>query len=259
MTADGLPLIGLTTYNWPADFSGQPSDLIGLTYPYIRAVRAAGGVPVLLPHGARAQELETVVARLDGLVLPGGEDVDPAEYGQDQIPECGRIDRDRDALELQLARQAAEGGLPVLAVCRGHQVLNVALGGTLWQDLKAQLPAAQEHACAYLEDAGTLAHQVRVMQNSRLVDILGTEQIGTNSSHHQAIRTLGAGLVATAWAPDDVIEGIELRGHPFAVGVQWHPERMYREHPRMLRLFEVLVEAARARSAARLLRSEGSN
>ncbi len=251
MAAGALPLIGLTTYNRPADFSGQPVDLIGLTHPYIRAVRAAGGVPLLLPHGVGAAELETLVARLDGLVLPGGEDVDPTEYGHVQIPECGRIDQDRDALELHLARLAAEGGLPTLAVCRGHQVLNVSLGGTLWQDLRAQVPTAQEHACAYLQDAGTPAHQVRVRQQSRLAHILGTDRIGTNSSHHQAIRTLGAGLVATAWAPDDVIEGVELPGHPFAIGVQWHPETMYREHPRMLGLFEALVEAARARSAAR--------
>jgi putative glutamine amidotransferase len=250
MADKSLPLIGLTTYRRPADFSGKQVDLMGLTLPYIQAVRAAGGVPVLLPHDAGAEEVETLVAGLDGLVLPGGEDVDPAEYGQDKIPECGHVDRDRDALELQLARRATEGGLPVLAICRGHQVLNVALGGTLWQDLPAQVPGAQEHSCAYLENSGTLAHEVRITRSSVLVDILGTDQVGTNSSHHQAIRALGAGLVPTAWAPDDVIEAVELKGHPFAVGVQWHPERMYREYPRMLRPFVALMEAALVRSAA---------
>jgi putative glutamine amidotransferase len=247
MAAGAFPLIGLTTYSRPADFSGHQVDLNGLTHPYIRAVRAAGGVPVLLPHGAATQELETLIARLDGLVLPGGEDVDPAEYGEEVIPECGPIDRDRDALELPLVRRGAGSGLPMLAICRGHQVLNIALGGTLWQDLPAQLPAAQEHSCAHLEDERILAHQVRVKPGSLLADVLEAEQIGTNSSHHQAIRTLGRGLVATAWSPDDVIEGVELQGHPFAVGVQWHPERMYPEHPRMLRLFQALVEAARRR------------
>ena len=116
MVARTWPLIGLTTYNRPADFSGSQVDLNGLTHPYIRAVRAAGGVPILLPHGATAHGLDTLMVYLDGLVLPGGEDVDPAEYGEDRIPECGRIDQDRDALELQLTRRAVESGLPMLAM-----------------------------------------------------------------------------------------------------------------------------------------------
>jgi putative glutamine amidotransferase len=172
--------------------------------------------------------------------------VDPVEYGEPEIPACGEIDRERDALELSLARHAIEAELPLLAICRGHQVLNVALGGTLWQDLASQLSDSQPHACYHLEEQNVLAHSVRVSSDSRVHSILGVETIGTNSSHHQAIRDLAAGLVATAWAPDGVIEAVELPGHPFAIGLQWHPERMVTADPRMLRPFEALVEAAQS-------------
>lgn len=251
------PLIGLTTYDRPADFFGKQLPLVGLTRPYIRAVRAAGGVPVLLPHGAPAEEWAALMHYLDGLILPGGEDVDPAVYRDERIQECGIVDRERDRLELGLARRAIESALPLLGICRGHQVLNVAQGGSLWQDIAAQLPTAQDHSCSHLEDAGLLAHNVRIKGGSLLAGVIGKEEIGTNSSHHQAIRTVGAGLVVTAWAPDGVIEGVELPGHPFAVGVQWHPERMCDRHPPMLRLFEALVEAAHDRSRSRSMESLG--
>ncbi len=247
----GRPLIGLTTYRRPVDFGGFQSDLTGLTLPYLDAVRAAGGVPLLLPHQADPDELLALAGRLDGLVLPGGEDVAPAEYGETTIPECGAVDAGRDVLELTLARLAIETGLPLLAICRGHQVLNVALGGALWQDLRSQCPQAQRHDYYGPDYRSFLAHPVRLQAGSRAAAILGTDAIGTNSSHHQAVRDLAAGLVATGHAPDGVIEAIELSGHPFALGVQWHPEGMFRQDPRMLRPFEALVEAARERATTR--------
>ena len=246
MANSPFPLIGLTTYGRQIQFGDYQADFNGLTLPYIRAIRSAGGTPLLIPHGASDSELQSLVGRLDGLILPGGEDVDPQEYDAVEIPECGRIDRDRDLLELRVARHAIERGLPLLAICRGHQVLNVALGGTLWQDLEAQVPDSQPHACRHLEEQNRLAHEVRLSAGSRLHSILGVETIGTNSSHHQAIRELALGLVITARAPDGVVEAVELPEHPFAVGLQWHPERMVLAHPRMLRPFEALVEAARS-------------
>jgi putative glutamine amidotransferase len=246
MAGNVFPLIGLTTYNRPVEMGGRSVDMNGLLFSYINAIRAAGGLPVLIPHGAAEDELMALVGRLDGLILPGGEDVDPTAYGEILMPECGRIDLGRDALELQLARYAVERGLPLLAICRGHQVLNVVLGGTLWQDLPSQVPDSQQHTCRDIEEQKLLAHTVRVSPDSHLRAILGVETIGTNSSHHQAIRELAAGLIVTAWAPDEVIEAIELPEHPFAIGLQWHPERMVQAYPRMLRPFEALVDAAHA-------------
>jgi len=238
------PLIGLGTCCRPVGLAGAQVDLNGLTFSYINAVRAAGGIPVLLPHGAGQDELMALAGRLDGLLLPGGEDVDPGAYGEAPLPACGRIDRERDALEFSLAHYAVESGLPLLAICRGHQVLNVVLGGTLWQDLPSQQPHTQRHTYYGPENRTLLAHTVRIRPDSQLRAILGVDEIGTNSSHHQAIRDLAAGLVATAHAPDGVIEAVELPGHPFALGLQWHPEGMYHEFPRMLRPFEALVAQA---------------
>ncbi len=244
MLKNPAPLIGLTTYSRPAQFGNNLLALNGLTHPYIDAIRLAGGIPLLIPHGAEETELRSLVGILDGLILPGGEDVDPQEYGEPEIPECGQIDQNRDRLELGIARIAIEKRLPLLAICRGHQVLNVALGGTLWQDLAAQVPDSQPHACSHLEKENRLAHEVELVAGSRLHTILGVETIGTNSSHHQAIRELAPGLVVTGRAPDGVIEAVEIPEHPFTIGLQWHPERMVQQDPRMLRPFEALVEAA---------------
>jgi putative glutamine amidotransferase len=244
MFKSSSPLIGLTTYSRPAQFGDDLIEINGLTDPYINAVRLAGGIPILIPHSAEEAELQSLVNRLDALILPGGEDVDPQEYGDLQIPECGRIDRSRDQLELSIVRIAIENRLPLLAICRGHQVLNVALGGTLWQDLTAQVPDSQPHACQHYEKVNRLAHKVELVSGSQLQTILGAIVIGTNSSHHQAIRLLAPGLVVTGRSPDGVVEAVEMPEHPFVVGLQWHPERMLQQHPRMLRPFEALVEAA---------------
>lgn len=245
MAARDYPLIGLTTRSIQTEIANSPVDFHGLAQAYIGAVRAAGGAPVLLPHGATDEELGALAGRLDGLLLTGGKDVDPAEYGEEALPQCGAVSAARDRLEFSLVRHAVRLELPLLAICRGPQVVNVALGGSLWQDLPAQLPNAIRHNFRGPEYHAVLAHRVTIAAGSRLQAILGAEEVGVNSSHHQAIRELADGLVATAHAPDGVIEGVELPGHSFAVGVQWHPELMYREHPIMLRLFEALVEAAR--------------
>lgn len=244
MALKQAPLIGLSTYAKKADFSGRPTTLTGLTLPYIEAVRAAGGLPVLLPHRASPEELAQLLPRLDGLLLPGGEDINPAAYGQARRDQCGEVDDDRDDLELRLTRLALEKQVPLLAICRGLQVLNVALGGTLWQDLAFQRPGDIQHDRFGPDWRTALVHPVAIEPGSRVARIMGAAAVQTNSSHHQAVRELAPGLRAVGHAPDGVVEAVELPDHPFAVGLQWHPEGMFLQYPEMLRPFRALVEAA---------------
>lgn len=212
-------------------------------------MEAAGGIPVILPvlPSPRIPELGR---RLDGILLAGGVDVDPGLYGEEPLPGLGAVTPERDAFELALVRWAWEEGLPLLGICRGIQVLNVAAGGTLFQDLSSQLSSGllkhEQKAPRWHE-----THLVRVAGGSRLARILGREELRVNSFHHQAVREVAPGWRAVAWAPDGVIEGIESSEHPFALGVQWHAEGMWDRHPLHLRLFVALVEAAREKGGAR--------
>ena len=175
--------------------------------------------------------------------------MDPATYGEARRPECGRIDPPRDRVELQLTRWALEDDKPVLGLCRGIQVVNVALGGTLYQDLAADWPQAMKHD--YFPTGGFardyLSHDVTVTAGTRLAGILGDRAM-VNSMHHQGIRTLGRDLTASAHAPDGLIEGIETAGS-FCVGVQWHPETLTDAHPAMARLFDEFIAAAGSAAA----------
>ena len=184
-------------------------------------------------------DVEQLLGAVDGLVLTGGGDVDPQIYGENSLPSMGSIDPKRDHFELEITRRALEAGKPVLAICRGHQVLNVAAGGTLIQDTTSQVPEAIKHrqsAPIYYP-----SHTVRVKEGSRLHGIFGKGELGVNTSHHQAVKDLGEGLVATAWAPDGVIEAMELPGDVFVLGVQWHPERMI--DGEMLKIFQAFIAA----------------
>jgi putative glutamine amidotransferase len=249
MTASGMtgtrrPLIGLTCYAEPARWAAWEAPAALLPLSYAQRVAAAGGIPVLLPPVPGVAE---AAAHLDGLLLTGGGDIDPAAYGARPHPRTGRVSRQRDQAELDLLRAALAGGLPVLGICRGLQVLNIALGGTLHQHL-ADLAGPGGDAC-HTPPPGTFgSHPVRVAPGSTLAQVLGSEgkeQVLTvPTAHHQAIDRLGDGLHATAWAADGVIEAAELPPgsgyHPFVVAVQWHPEAG--EDPR---LFQALTAAAR--------------
>jgi putative glutamine amidotransferase len=218
---------------------------------YAEAVEAAGGEAVrLLPGEAPDGALE----RLDGLVLSGGADIDPAAYGEPVREGMDvEIDRERDALELPLARAAVERDLPVLGICRGVQVLNVALGGTLYQDVDVERTGRQawshqqrrSHPGAPLDAA---IHPVAIEPGSRLREIAGADRLGVNTFHHQAIRDPAPGLVVAARAVEPggagVIEAVELPGRRFVLGVQWHPERMWKREAACARLFGALVRAA---------------
>lgn len=223
------PLIGISCYLEPARFGVWDVSAALLGRTYLDCVVAAGGVPVLLPPVGSWSSAE--VSRLDALVLAGGPDLDPATYHRQAHPMTGRPRPERDTAEFQLLAAARETGVPVLGVCRGMQVLNVALGGTLHQHLDSQ---------DHLPAPGTFGRvPVKVAAGSRLAGILG-EQVTVSCHHHQGVDRLGPGLNPVAWAADGTVEAIELVGGDFLVGVQWHPE----EDSGDVRLFQALMEAA---------------
>lgn len=220
---------------------------------YLEAVAAAGGLPVVLPPlepGGLdlAQVAAALLARVDGLLLTGGDDLDPRHYGQEPDPRLGWVDPDRDALELALAQEALRRRTPLLAICRGVQVLNVAAGGDLHQDLGevARLQHSQRAPRWHR------SHPVRVHPGSRLAQLLDTPggEVAVNSFHHQAVRQVAPGFRAVAHASDGVVEAIERAGEDhFCVGVQWHPEHLVGRWPEQRGLFRGLVEAARVAAA----------
>ncbi|MGQ9667616.1 MAG: gamma-glutamyl-gamma-aminobutyrate hydrolase family protein [Anaerolineae bacterium] len=239
------PVIGIPCAQMELDANRPPA--MGAQKTYIEALVRAGAVPILIPLGMQEGAVEELAARLDGLLLAGGEDVDPQFYGAAPHPTMKHTDPLRDAVEIALTRWMMERDRPVLAICRGHQLLNVALGGTLIQDVPSELPLACEHARFFpAHPLDEIAHEVNLAPASRLFALFGQEKLGVNSRHHQAVKELGDGLVATAWAPDGVIEGMELPGRRFVIGVQWHPENLLDAMPIMRRLFEAFTaEAAR--------------
>ena len=210
----------------------------------LHGILAAGGLPAMLPFEENLSLYEAYLARCDGFLFTGGGDIDPRLYGEEPSPFLGSVNPVRDAAELPLARLLAERNKPVLAICRGCQVLCAALGGTLVQDIPSEVSGALNHRQTEAEDAAT--HLVRVAPGSLLYGALGREELRVNSLHHQAVKEPGPRLTVSAWAPDGVCEAVELPGHPFYLGVQWHPERMYQHDPCSLALFRALVRAAEA-------------
>ena len=249
MTVKRRPLIGVTTQTLQA-IEGIPAELPMswvMNQRYVHSLVSAGAAPVLLPLlSDDLDSLRAVYDRLDGILVPGGVDIDPAIYREPRHELLGRLDPARDVTEVAITRWALEDWKPFLGLCRGLQVLSVALGGTLWQDITGERPGSAKHD--YFPNAGFardhLAHQVEVRSDSRLGDALGTGSIAVNSMHHQGIRDLGARLIPTAIAADGLIEGAELEGGGFAVGVQWHPEMFPSGEPGVGKLFEDFVAAA---------------
>jgi len=215
---------------------------------YLNAVQQAGGVPVPLPPqlepGARAEILKHV----SGVLLTGGGDVDPARFGEAAHPTTCEVSGARDELEIDLTQWALARRAPLLAVCRGLQVLNVALGGSLYQDIPSEPGSPLDHSQTGLQGKArnVTAHQVKVREGSRLAAILGALDVDVNSFHHQAIKQLGRGLADVAWAPDSIVEGVELVDPAqFVVGVQWHPEELVAQDRAAFNLFAALVDRAR--------------
>jgi gamma-glutamyl-gamma-aminobutyrate hydrolase PuuD len=232
------PVVGITTYLTPAAWGAWEQEAALVPAAYVRAVVRAGGAPLLVPPGAPVEETLEVV---DGLVFSGGSDLDPSLYGEAAHPETAGVVRERDEFELTLMAAALAADVPLLAICRGSQVLNVARGGGIEQ----HLPEAVGHA-GHREQAGTFSsHDVAVSGGTRLSSIVG-ETVNVKSHHHQGYGTVGDGLVTAAVAPDGTVEALEDPSKRFAVGVLWHPEE-----GDDLALFEALVAEAAAFKASR--------
>jgi putative glutamine amidotransferase len=216
---------------------------------YARALEAAGVTPLVVPPFADVSHAAAALAVCDGLVLTGGEDVDPARYGARRHPALGAVNADRDATELALVEAARANAVPTLAICRGIQLLNVALGGTLVQDLPSERPSRIVHAADTARDRRS--HAVAVVEGSRLAQAIGATHIAANSLHHQALDRVATPLRVSATAPDGVVEGIESADAGWWVlGVQWHPEELTRTPEAWDRgLFAAFADAVRARVA----------
>ena len=206
---------------------------------YVESLRRAGAVPVVIPP--QPENARELVESLDGILLAGGDDCDPAAYGEEKHPTVEPMDVRRQESDLTLAKVARERGIPTLGICLGVQMMNVAAGGTLIQDIDSQLETEIEHVS---EPEDRARHDVLIENDTRLASILGGNEINVNSSHHQAINKIGEGLNVTAHAPDGIVEGLEDPRHPFYIGVQWHPEDMPREESAS-KIFRAFVEAAR--------------
>jgi putative glutamine amidotransferase len=232
------PVVGITLGD------GDRPGYHGMREDYARSVERAGAIPVVLPS-LGPEHAGAVLDRVDGLVLSGGIDVDPALYGRPPHPKLGRVDRRRDDFELALTREALARDLPLLAICRGIQVLNVATGGTLVQDIPSEWKGAVTHDAPGRRTRRS--HVVEVVGASRLGEVLGEGAVSVNSFHHQAIDELGAGLVVSARCPKDgLVEGVEMPGRAFVLGVQWHPESFWNERASFHALFDAHVAACRA-------------
>ncbi|MGH2543331.1 MAG: gamma-glutamyl-gamma-aminobutyrate hydrolase family protein [Ardenticatenaceae bacterium] len=252
----GRPVIGLPTQTQPGNTEGLPDCWI-MSKRYVSTLSDAGAVPFIVPLLDDMGTLRAIYDELDGVFLCGGVDMDPCSYSASRHYLCGTTDSDRDATEIQLVRWAIEEKKPVFGVCRGIQVINVACGGTLCQDLASQISHSIKHDYFPFQgryERHLLTHSVTVDETSQLGRLLGVRSLKVNSMHHQAVERVGGGLVPTAWAPDGVIEGLEsVNGH-YLLAVQWHPEELAATDPRMRRLFRHFIRESSQFRARRLKR-----
>lgn len=231
------PLIGITGYLEPARWADFVREAVISPVTYSRAVERAGGIPLILPP-VPIDSVPRLVAGMDGLVISCGPDIDPRLYGATRHERTTPPDRRRDTFDLALVRAAIDAERPFLGLCRGMHVLNVVRGGTLIQ----HLPEVVGHDRHAPDPVKMSVHDIQVSASSKLGQILGPN-VAVPTSHHQAVQRLGTGLLAVAWADDQIVEAVELQGHPFGIGVQWHPEE-----GEDLRIFTELIAAASASS-----------
>jgi putative glutamine amidotransferase len=243
------PIIGITaTLREDVDcVAERPLGMfVQADFDYVEGVAEAGGVPVVLPPVAGARAAEDLLDGLDGLLLSGGSDLDPGYYGTEPVPELGVTMPERDAFEIALLEHALRRKIPILGICRGMQILNVALGGTLYQDLPSQMDHMVLLGHRQETPKWQPTHEVEVDGGSKVAEILGTDELKVNSYHHQAIKDLASGLVAVACSPDGVIEAVESSNlsKRWMIGVQWHAEAMRDAGPEHRNLFEAHISAA---------------
>ncbi len=235
------PLIGITSGHTKNEY-GQPAVQVLRTY--IREVIKAGGIPLVIPSETPPEILDELYARLDGLILTGGDDIGIHHFDGEPHPTVQKPDDERDVIELALTKIAVKGNKPLLGICRGIQTLNVALGGDLYTHIQDQHPEKVKHNYYPEYPRDLISHPVTIKPDSKLFDIVGKDKIKVNSLHHQGVKTLANDLVATAVSPDGIIEATELPDHPFAIAVQWHPEWIP-EKPASKALFNAFIAAAR--------------
>jgi putative glutamine amidotransferase len=248
--AEARPTIGVIASRYPR--TGGNSMLSGIGEQYLLAVEAAGGIPLLIYLSRDAAVIEAHYRRCDGLLFAGGGDIDPLIFGQSPHPKLGTVEPLRDDVELALARRAIEDAKPVLGICRGIQLLNVALGGTLYQDIPSELAESSDHyASAKATGRAHLAHPIVLEPGSWLAARLGTHELPVNSFHHQALCDIAPELWVTGRAPDGVVEAVEGLGSGFVIGVQCHPEELWESADvRWAQLFDGFVDVARQRALA---------
>jgi putative glutamine amidotransferase len=215
-----------------------------LNQDYVQSIIQAGGVPLLVPYMEDPIMLQKLLDYCDGLLLTGGEDVDPVRYGEEPILNLGEIVPDRDEIEFKVLDLFLQRNKPILAICRGCQLVNVALGGDLYQDIPSQTISEINHS--QKAPRGYPTHSVDIEIDSLLYKIIGEQKIRVNSYHHQSVKTLADSLVASALATDNVIEAIESKTHTFLLGVQWHPEGMsILQDKYAMRLFSAFINACK--------------
>jgi putative glutamine amidotransferase len=237
------PVVGITCHAFAGSIPRS-----ALVQMYVDALDGAGGASIGIPLGLSLESLERVYSVLDGILLPGGDDVGPERYGHGRHPNLGAVDANRDELEITVASWALRDDKPVLGICRGIQVLAVAAGGTLYQDLQSEWSGARAHD---VREFGTefLSHSISVQAGTILYRAMGRASVAVNSLHHQAVRDVPSGFIVSARSDDGVVEGIEMPEQRFMVGVQCHPERIWdTTAPEFKRLFESFVEAAESDS-----------
>jgi putative glutamine amidotransferase len=242
------PIIGVPcAYLDPVDALGRRS--VGIPRNYIDALETAGGIPLLIPTTKLESTRQLLYRLIDGLFLSGGPDLGPAYAGELYHSRMGTTDPERDETEITMTKWALSDKRPILGVCRGIQTLNVACGGTLWHDIRSQIPDALEHQFYPGYPFDRVSHSVNLASDSQLANLFGVLDLSVNSLHHQAVKEVGEGLRVTARAPDGVIEGIESTSLGWVVAVQWHPEALLSKEPRMRLLFETFVRTCAKRQA----------
>lgn len=239
------PLIGITCSRAVGGTWGfySPGHFMDYTFnEYSQAIQHCGGAPVLIPVAQNRETLRTILDRLDGLLLSGRPDINPRHYGEEPLAGLGEIDEGLDLMELEIARFASQRDLPILAICRGIQVLNVSQGGTLYQDIPVQVKEGINHS--QKADKGVNTHSISIETKTSLHRIFRKKEIWVNGKHHQAIKELAPGLIMSAKAKDGIVEAVEHPSKKFVLGVQWHPEGTWKEDPYSKKLFRAFVQAA---------------
>lgn len=236
------PIIGISCMN---DDDGRGGRLMAVRPSYLRAIEAAGGVPLLIHLTDDEAVVRALYERCDGILLPGGDDIDPAYFGEERHPQLGDVDPQRDTVELLLARWTREDRKPLMGICRGLQVINVAFGGSLYQDIPSQLPDSLDHRHnTRLRQYDVPGHPLALAPDSWIAERLGATEVVSNTMHHQAIKEVAPGLRAVGQAPDGVVEAVEGDGEHFVVAVQCHPEHLWSSaEPRWASFFRAFVEA----------------